>query len=84
MYCPHADRHDSRVVSKRVGQWPKFTARSGVRPEAMVTTKGTESGQARDMRKNHPVHRRTMSKSPPDPMLHSSPAYLSVSVLCVK
>ena len=78
MYCPHADRHDFRVVSKRVGQWPKFTARSSVRPEAMVATKGTKSGQ------NHPVHGRTMFKSPPDPLLHSSPAYLSVSVLCVK
>ena len=25
-YCPHTDWHDSHVVSKHVGQWPKFTA----------------------------------------------------------
>ena len=25
-YCPHTDWHDFRVVSKHVGQWPKFTA----------------------------------------------------------
>ena len=25
-YCPHTDRHDSHVVSKHVGQWPKFSA----------------------------------------------------------
>ena len=25
-YCPHTDWHDSRVVSKHVAQWPKFTA----------------------------------------------------------
>ena len=31
-YCPHADQHDSRVVSKHVlvSGLPKFTARSGV------------------------------------------------------
>ena len=73
-YYPHADRRDSRVVSKHVGQWPKFTARSGVRPEAMVATKGIEFGQPIDMRKNHLVQRRTMFKSPPGPMLHASPA----------
>ena len=83
-YCPHTDRHDSRVVSKHVGQWPKFTARRCVRPLAMVTTKGTESGQAIDiMRKNSPVHRRTTIKSRPDPMmLHAPPAQLSVTVNC--
>ena len=83
-YCPHTDRHDSRVVSKHVGQWPKFTARRCVRPLAMVTTKGTESGQARYMRKNQPVYQRITFKSQPDPMFHAPPAHLSVSVLYVK
>ena len=44
----------------------------------MVATKGTESRQARVVRKNHSVHTTTMFKAWSDPVLHAPPAQLSV------
>ena len=72
-YCSNAIRHYSCAVSKLVGQWPKFTARSSVRPEVMVTAKGTESGQARVMRKTHPCSpaKKYIHVPAIDPMLHA-------------
>ena len=50
-----------------------------VRTQVRVPAKAPNLGKPEIWGKNHPVHQRTMYKSPPDPMLHASPAsYLSL------
>ena len=39
------DWRDFHVVSKHAGQWPKLTARSGVKSQVMLATKGTNLGK---------------------------------------